>query len=144
MKILKGSGSIADPRLHMADPMRYLEFNYLVESAKAVITDSGGISEEASIRNVPCMTLRDNAERSETIDPDMNELLGSDPQTLAPVMEELFSGSWKLGQEIRGWAGERNGFNLHIPVKMKNYNIFRIIMYFTEICYFEISNISKK
>ncbi|WP_299127644.1 UDP-N-acetylglucosamine 2-epimerase (non-hydrolyzing), partial [uncultured Winogradskyella sp.] len=58
---------ISHPRLHMISPLSYLEFNFLVENAKAVITDSGGITEEASVMNVPCMTLRDNTERPETI-----------------------------------------------------------------------------
>lgn len=104
MKILNGLG-ISHPRLHMTDPMGYLEFNYLVERAKAVITDSGGITEEASVMNVPCMTLRDNTERPETIDLGTNELLGTDPMAIAPAMEKLFSGSWKQAREIPRWDG---------------------------------------
>ena len=46
----------------MVDPQPYLEFNYLVKNAKAVITDSGGITEEATVLGVPCMTLRDSTE----------------------------------------------------------------------------------
>src|SRR5690625_1833797 len=104
MKILKDLG-INHPRLHMTDPMGYLEFNFLVERAKAVITDSGGITEEASILNVPCMSLRDNTERPETIDLGTNELLGTDPQAIRPAMEKLFSGSWKQGLKIPMWDG---------------------------------------
>lgn len=44
--------------LHLTDPMGYLEFNYLVEHAFAVITDSGGITEETTVMGVPCMTAR--------------------------------------------------------------------------------------
>src|SRR5690625_7312128 len=73
MKILKDLG-INHPRLHMTDPMGYLEFNYLIERAKAVITDSGGITEEASILNVPCRTVRENTERPETSDSSKNAL----------------------------------------------------------------------
>ena len=50
-KILE-SLNISHPKLHMVAPLSYLEFNYLVEHAKAVITDSGGITEEASIMRV--------------------------------------------------------------------------------------------
>ena len=52
--------------LHIVEPMGYLEFNYLVERAKAVVTDSGGITEETTVMGVPCITLRDNTERPET------------------------------------------------------------------------------
>lgn len=90
----------------MVEPLGYLEFNYLVERAKAVVTDSGGITEEASIMNVPCMTLRDNTERPETMDLGTNELLGTNPQALQPAMEKLFSGSWKEAQEIPLWDGK--------------------------------------
>jgi len=104
-KMLKQLG-IEHPRLHMIGPLSYLEFNYLVERAKAVVTDSGGITEEASIMNVPCMTLRDNTERPETIDLGTNELLGTEPKNIQPAMEKLFQGKWKKGQEIPMWDGK--------------------------------------
>jgi len=103
-KILEGLG-VSHPRLHMVEPLSYLEFNYLVERAKAVVTDSGGITEEASIMNVPCMTLRDNTERPETMELGTNELLGTNPKAIKPAMEQLFSGSWKEAQEIPLWDG---------------------------------------
>ena len=104
-KILEGMG-IADPRLHLVEPMNYLEFNYLVERAKAVITDSGGITEEASVMNVPCMTLRDNTERPETMELGTNELIGTDPSAIQPALAKLFSGQWKTGQQIQYWDGK--------------------------------------
>ncbi|MGO1751942.1 MAG: non-hydrolyzing UDP-N-acetylglucosamine 2-epimerase [Psychroflexus sp.] len=103
-KILKNLG-VADPRLHMVEPLSYLEFNYLVEKAKVVVTDSGGITEEASIMRVPCMTLRDNTERPETIELGTNELLGTAPKAIAPAMKKLFSGQWKQGGDIPMWDG---------------------------------------
>ena len=104
-KILEGLG-VSHPRLRMIEPLSYLEFNYLVERAKAVVTDSGGITEEASMMNVPCMTLRDNTERPETIDLGTNELLGTNPKAIKPAMEKLFAGEWKQGQEIPMWDGK--------------------------------------
>lgn len=104
-KILKNLG-ITHPRLHMVEPLSYLEFNYLVERAKAVVTDSGGITEEASIMNVPCMTLRENTERPETIELGTNELLGTDPKAIKPSMDKLFNGHWKQCQEIPMWDGK--------------------------------------
>ncbi|MCD2257637.1 non-hydrolyzing UDP-N-acetylglucosamine 2-epimerase [Psychroserpens luteolus] len=93
-------------RLHMVEPLSYLEFNYLVERAKAVITDSGGITEEASILRVPCLTLRDNTERPETITLGTNELVGTDPKKLKPYLDTLFAGNWKSGSDIPLWDGQ--------------------------------------
>lgn len=103
-KILASLG-VSHPRLHMVEPLSYLEFNYLVERAKAVVTDSGGITEETTVMGVPCMTLRDNTERPETIILGTNELLGTDPKAIQPAMEKLFSGDWKKGEEIPLWDG---------------------------------------
>ena len=64
-RIFKDLGVEAD-NLHIIEPLGYLEFNYLVERSKAVITDSGGITEETTVMGVPCITLRDNTERPET------------------------------------------------------------------------------
>lgn len=96
---------IEHPRLHKIDPLGYLEFNYLVENAKAVITDSGGITEETTVMGVPCMTLRDNTERPETITEGSNELLGVDPKAVPPYMEKLFRGDWKKGSIPELWDG---------------------------------------
>jgi len=104
-RILENLG-IAHPRLHLIEPLGYLEFNYLVQHAKAVITDSGGITEETTVMGVPCMTLRDNTERPETITIGTNELLGTNPKAIAPAMEKLFSGAWKKGGIPEKWDGK--------------------------------------
>lgn len=104
-KIVAGLG-ITHPRLHMIDPMGYLEFNYLVERCKAVVTDSGGITEEATVMGVPCMTLRENTERPETITIGTNELIGIIPKAIKPAMEILFSGKWKKGNIPEKWDGK--------------------------------------
>jgi UDP-N-acetylglucosamine 2-epimerase (non-hydrolysing) len=103
-KILKNL-NINHPRLHMVEPLGYLEFNYLVEKSKAVITDSGGITEETTVMGIPCMTLRDNTERPETITEGTNELLGTDPKAIEPAMMKLFNGEWKTGSIPYLWDG---------------------------------------
>ncbi len=103
-KVLNGLG-IQHPRLHYAEPMPYLDFNYLVERARAVITDSGGITEETTVMGIPCMTLRDNTERPETVTVGTNELLGTDPTAIAPALDTLFSGQWKKGSIPELWDG---------------------------------------
>ncbi len=97
--------NVNHPRLHMVEPLSYLEFNYLVEKAKAVITDSGGITEEASVMGVPCLTLRDNTERPETIELGTNVLVGTNPKNIQPYLETLFAGDWKKGSDIPLWDG---------------------------------------
>lgn len=97
---------ISHPRLHMIEPLGYLEFNYLVEKAKAVVTDSGGITEETTVMGVPCMTLRDNTERPETVSEGTNELIGTNPDAIKPAMEKLFSGNWKKGIIPEKWDGQ--------------------------------------
>jgi UDP-N-acetylglucosamine 2-epimerase (non-hydrolysing) len=104
-KILQGLG-IKHSRLHTIDPLGYLEFNYLVENARAVITDSGGITEETTVMGVPCMTLRDNTERPETVKIGSNELIGTDPRAIKPAMEKLFAGQWKKGNIPELWDGK--------------------------------------
>ncbi|RAI84805.1 non-hydrolyzing UDP-N-acetylglucosamine 2-epimerase [Algoriphagus yeomjeoni] len=94
------------PNLHLCEPLGYLEFNYLVKNAKGVITDSGGITEEASVMNVPCITLRDNTERPETIKLGTNELVGTDPAKLKPYLEKIMKGEWKQYQGIPLWDGK--------------------------------------
>jgi UDP-N-acetylglucosamine 2-epimerase (non-hydrolysing) len=97
---------IAHQRLIMVEPLAYLQFNYLVEHAAAVITDSGGITEETTVMGIPCMTLRANTERPETVQIGTNELLGVDPASIAPAMDLLFSGSWKKGAIPPLWDGK--------------------------------------
>jgi len=93
------------PNLHIVDPMGYLEFNYLVERAKVVVTDSGGITEETTVMGVPCITLRDNTERPETCTVGTNELIGTDPAAVKPALDLLFSGEWKKGAIPALWDG---------------------------------------
>lgn len=90
----------------LAEPQPYLQFNYLVKHAKAVITDSGGITEETTVMGVPCLTLRNSTERPETIEQGTNELIGTDPAALAPALEKLFSGEWKKGRVPPLWDGK--------------------------------------
>lgn len=97
---------INDPKLWFTEPLGYLEFNYLVENSMAVITDSGGITEETTVMGIPCMTLRDNTERPETITTGTNELLGTNPDAIAPAMEKLFNGLWKKGGVPDLWDGK--------------------------------------
>ena len=100
---------IEHERLHMVDPMSYLEFNYLVERSFAVVTDSGGITEETTVMGVPCLTLRDNTERPETITVGTNELIGTDPQEHCSSDENSVCGRMEERWDSRalGWKDSR-------------------------------------
>ncbi len=104
-KVMQGIELADGSVLHLADPMGYLEFNYLVERALVVITDSGGITEETTVMGVPCMTLRNSTERPETVTIGTNELLGTNPDAIAPAMNKLLSGNWKKGGVPPLWDG---------------------------------------
>lgn len=93
------------PNLHIVDPMGYLEFNYLVQHSRAVVTDSGGITEETTVMGVPCVTLRDNTERPETCTVGTNELIGTDPAAVKPALDKLYAGEWKKGAIPELWDG---------------------------------------
>jgi UDP-N-acetylglucosamine 2-epimerase (non-hydrolysing) len=104
-KILENIG-VSHERLHLIEPQGYLEFNYLVANSKAVITDSGGITEETTVLGIPCITLRDNTERPETVTMGTNELVGTNPHNIAPVLDRLFNGDWKKGKIPPLWDGK--------------------------------------
>jgi len=104
-KTLQELSDLSD-NLLLVEPQPYLEFNYLVKHAYAVITDSGGITEETTVMGVPCMTLRDNTERPETISIGTNELIGTGPAKLKSAFEKLFVGKWKKGAIPEKWDGK--------------------------------------
>lgn len=76
-----------------------------MKHARAVITDSGGITEETTVMGVPCLTLRDTTERPETVTIGTNELIGTDPSRLKPALDRLFAGQWKKGAVPPLWDG---------------------------------------
>lgn len=92
--------------LLITGPLPYLEFNYLVQNALGVVTDSGGITEEATVMGVPCMTLRNSTERPETVTLGTNEIVGTDPKNIVPYLEKLVSGNWKKGGIPELWDGK--------------------------------------
>ena len=92
--------------IKLIEPQPYLEFNYLVSHAKAVITDSGGVTEETTVLGIPCLTLRDTTERPETICIGTNELIGTNPSAIKPALDRLFSGQWKSGSIPEKWDGQ--------------------------------------
>ena len=78
-------------RIRVIDPQDYLDFLTLESSAAVILTDSGGVQEEACILGVPCVTLRENTERPETIDVGANRLVGSEPTAIVDGVRAAYS-----------------------------------------------------
>ena len=93
-------------RLIQMEPLPYLEFVYLIKNAKAIITDSGGITEEATVLNIPCITLRNSTERPETVTIGTNELVGTDLTSLNKYFKSILSNEWKKGEIPNLWDGK--------------------------------------
>lgn len=93
------------PQFVIVEPMSYLEFMYAIRHAAGVVTDSGGITEETTVLNIPCITLRDSTERPETIRLGTNELV-KDHTLIAGYIGKMISGEWKQAQPIKYWDGK--------------------------------------
>lgn len=104
-KVFQALG-IEASNLYIVDPLGYLEFNYLVENAMGVITDSGGINGVTTVMGVPCITLWDTTERPETITIGTSELAGTNPKAIKPFLDKLVSGNWEKGSIPEKWDGK--------------------------------------
>jgi UDP-N-acetylglucosamine 2-epimerase (non-hydrolysing) len=98
-------GDLFPDNLLFVDPQPYLEFNYLLKNSMGVLTDSGGVTEEATFLGVPCITLRENTERPETVTIGTNVLIGKNLDNIAPSLKNLFLGKWKKGEIPEKWDG---------------------------------------
>jgi len=91
--------------LRMVDPIGYLDFLRLLASARVVLTDSGGIQEETTILEVPCITLRENTERPVTVEMGTNQLAGRDPERIVSAYRRVLAGAAGSGQAPPLWDG---------------------------------------
>src|SRR6185503_19746475 len=76
-------------RLQLVEPLGYSEFLYLMDRARLVLTDSGGVQEETTVLGVRCLTLRDNTERAITIEEGTNRLTGMRPAAVVRAVDEI-------------------------------------------------------
>lgn len=91
--------------LMLTDPLGYLDFLNLMMDATVVLTDSGGIQEETTYLNVPCITLRENTERPVTIDTGTNVLAGLNGEKIIALVGDCYGGKWKKSALPRLWDG---------------------------------------
>jgi UDP-N-acetylglucosamine 2-epimerase (non-hydrolysing) len=80
-----------EPRLTLVEPVDYFGFLQLESGARLILTDSGGVQEEACILGVPCVTLRDNTERPETVAVGANVLAGAVPESILKNAREMLA-----------------------------------------------------
>ena len=93
------------PGMRLIDPLGYLDFLKLTASAKLVLTDSGGIQEETTILRVPCLTLRENTERPATAEIGSSYIVGSNPQKILSVFNDVMTGRARSPQIPPLWDG---------------------------------------
>ena len=96
----------AIPRLHLREPLGYLEFLHLMDRAAVIVTDSGGIQEETTYLQVPCITFRDTTERPITVEFGTNFLMAElDPTTVLAQLDAILGGQAKRGVVPPLWDG---------------------------------------
>jgi UDP-N-acetylglucosamine 2-epimerase (non-hydrolysing) len=115
-----GEKYLNNPKLIVVEPMGYLEFIYLVKNAKAIVTDSGGITEEATVLDVPCVTLRNSTERPETITLGSNELAGTNPDNMIPYLKKIKNNEWKKSSIPPLWDGKTSGRIINKLIELYN------------------------
>lgn len=94
------------PSIHLTEPLSYIDALSLTANAKVVVTDSGGLQEETSVLNIPCLTLRGNTERPITIDEGTNVLIANDWNLFRGTIIEIIDGSFlNTEPQIPLWDG---------------------------------------
>ncbi len=91
--------------LVLTEPLGYLDFLNLMMDARIVLTDSGGIQEETTYLNVPCVTMRENTERPVTLETGTNVLTGLDAGRIISLVKECYGGKWKKSSLPKLWDG---------------------------------------
>ncbi|MEE9379286.1 MAG: UDP-N-acetylglucosamine 2-epimerase (non-hydrolyzing) [Candidatus Lokiarchaeia archaeon] len=97
---------IKKDNLILSKPVGYLEFLNLMDNSKMILTDSGGIQEEASFLNIPILTLRKNTERPITVEKGTNTIIDCDFLKAKEIIDRIFSNKYKQGQKIENWDGK--------------------------------------
>lgn len=91
--------------IRLTGPLPYLDFVRLESAAAVVMTDSGGVQEETTAMNVPCLTLRKNTERPITIREGTNQVVGLAPAAIVGAARRVLSGNVRTGRLPRLWDG---------------------------------------
>jgi len=106
--------------IHLISPLGYFEFLNLMDNAKLVLTDSGGIQEETTVLGVPCLTLRENTERPITIKEGTNILVGSNKDKIIKESFTILNDRGKTGKIPELWDGKASQRILSIIISKFN------------------------
>jgi UDP-N-acetylglucosamine 2-epimerase (non-hydrolysing) len=99
------STTLGTEKFRLIEPLGYRENLCMMKNARMVISDSGGIQEETTVLNVPCLTLRENTERPITVELGSSELVGNDPAKIREAWYRALNGKWKITSSIPLWDG---------------------------------------
>lgn len=97
------------PGILLIPPVSYLEMLGLMNKAKLVLTDSGGVQEETTALGIPCVTLRENTERPITVVQGTNTVVGCDPNLILSIVNDILSTGGKAGKIPELWDGNTAG-----------------------------------
>jgi UDP-N-acetylglucosamine 2-epimerase (non-hydrolysing) len=106
-------------RFRLIEPQGYLDFLRLQAGAAMVLTDSGGIQEETTILNIPCLTLRRSTERPVTVTDGTNTLVGPYPERIIAAAENVLAGNAKTGQAPKYWDGRASERIVDVFLKIR-------------------------
>ena len=104
------TAQLGETSIELMEPVGYRGMLGLMQSARCVLTDSGGLQEETTALGIPCLTLRDNTERPITVELGTSMLVGTEPAAILGAVEQVLAGRWKAGRVPDNWdgrAGER-------------------------------------
>jgi len=104
-------------KLICTEPLDYFAFQKLVKNCSFILTDSGGIQEESTYRQKPCLTLRPNTERPVTVTEGSNTLLSFDIETVKSYISKIEDGTYKKGNIPAMWDGQATGRILQTILK---------------------------
>ena len=107
----------------VTNPMSYLEFLYLIKNSAAVITDSGGITEETTYLKIPCLTIRENTERPETVILGSNILIGNNFIKLKKYLSKINKKKWKKSKVPKKWDGKTSKRIVKVISKLLQNNV---------------------
>jgi len=107
-KVIEGDNphNLNNNAVHLVNPRGYLDFMQLMMNSKFTMTDSGGIQEETTVLDIPCLTLRDTTERPITITEGTNVLVGNDTHKIVTEAIKILDGKWKKGTRPHLWDGK--------------------------------------
>jgi UDP-N-acetylglucosamine 2-epimerase (non-hydrolysing) len=97
------------PGIYRLPPLGYRECLCLTSQARVIVTDSGGLQEESTVLDVPCLTMRENTERPSTVDEGSSTLIGNDLGLLQQHLKLVLSGTYKRGRVPKLWDGRAGG-----------------------------------